>query len=136
MPRILSIDYGLKRCGLAVTDPLQIIVNGLTTVTQPELIDFVKRYCGENQVEKIILGNPVHADGSDTEMSLEVKNLKIKLALALPQIIVELYNERMSSQDAVKVLVKGGAGKKKRSNKELIDRMSAVIILQRYLGHI
>lgn len=136
MPRILSIDYGLKRCGLAVTDPLQIIVNGLTTVTQPELIDFVKRYCGENQVEKIILGNPVHADGSDTEMSLEVKNLKIKLALALPQIIVELYNERMSSQDAVKVLVKGGAGKKKRSKKELIDRMSAVIILQRYLGHI
>lgn len=121
---------------MAVTDPLQIIVNGLTTVTQPELIDFVKRYCGENQVEKIILGNPVHADGSDTEMSLEVKNLKIKLALALPQIIVELYNERMSSQDAVKVLVKGGAGKKKRSNKELIDRMSAVIILQRYLGHI
>lgn len=136
MPRILSIDYGLKRCGLAVTDPLQIIVNGLTTVTQPELIDFVKRYCGENQVEKIILGNPVHADGSDTKMSLEVKNLKIKLALALPQIIVELCNERMSSQDAVKVLVKGGAGKKKRSDKELIDRMSAVIILQRYLGHI
>jgi putative Holliday junction resolvase len=136
LPRILSIDYGLKRCGIAVTDPLQIIVNGLTTVGQPELIDFVKNYCLGNQVEKIILGNPVQSDGSDTEMSLEIKKLEKTLTCTFPQIIVELYNERKSSQDAVKVLVRSGARKKKRSDKELIDKMSAVIILQRYLGHI
>lgn len=136
MARILSIDYGLKRCGLAVTDPLQIIVNGLTTVSQPDLLNFVLNYCMENEVEKIVLGYPLHADGSKTQVSQEIELFKIKLEMGLPQIKVDLYDERKSSQDALRIIVQSGVGKKKRSDKALLDKMSAVVILQRYLGHI
>ena len=136
MPRILSIDFGLKRCGLAVTDPLQIIVNGLTTVTQPELLDFVLDYCKENQVEKIILGYPLQSDGTKTQVSNEIEKLQLRINALLPMVKVELYDEKKSSQEALRVIIQSGIGKKKRSSKELLDKMSAVIILQRYLGHI
>lgn len=136
MARILSIDYGLKRCGIAVTDPLQIIVNGLTAINQSELIDFVLNYCLSNQVEKIVLGYPLQKDGTKTQVSSEVEFLKTKLESALPQIKIEFFNEARSSQDAIKILVQSGISKKKRANKFLLDEMSAVIILQKYLGHI
>ena len=136
MARILSIDYGLKRCGIAVTDPLQIIVNGLTAVTQPELLDFVISYCSENEVEKIVIGYPLQADGTKTQISADIEALKMNLESKLIDIKVELIDEQKSSQQALKVMVQSGMGKKKRSDKSILDKMSAVIILQRYLGHI
>lgn len=136
LARILSIDYGLKRCGIAVTDPLQIIVNGLTAVNEPELLPFILNYSKENVVEKIVLGYPLQADGTLSLISHEIEKLKIKLEMLLPQIKVELFDERKSSKMALSVLVQSGAGKKKRSNKYLLDEISAVIILQKYLGHI
>ena len=136
MARILSIDYGLKRCGIAVTDPLQIIVSGLTTVSQPELLNFVISYCSESEVEKIVIGYPLNKDGTKSQLSLEIEKLKNKIETLKPQIKVELYEERKSSQEALKIIIQSGVGKKKRTDKSLLDKMSAVVILQRYLGHI
>ena len=126
----------MKRCGIAVTDPLQIIVNGLATVSQPELIEFVINYCKENQVEKIILGYPLQSDGAKTQLSIDIENLVAKLNTFLPQVNIKLYDEKKSSRKAFQVILQSGAGKKKRRDKSLLDKISAVIILQRYLGHI
>jgi len=136
LARILCIDYGLRRCGIAVTDPLQIIVNGLEAITQEELHRYLIDYCSENPVEKIVLGYPLQSDGSKTPVSIEVEKLKSKLEQILPQIEVVLFDEKKSSQEAMKIIVKSGVNKKKRSDKSLLDKMSAVIILQKYLGHI
>jgi putative Holliday junction resolvase len=136
LARILSIDYGQKRCGIAVTDPLQIIVNGLTAVSQPELLNFVINYCTENQVEKIVIGYPLQADGTKTKISLDIEVFKMKLESKLMQIKIELIDEYKSSQHALQVMVQSGIPKKKRRDKSLLDKMSAVIILQKYLGHI
>jgi putative Holliday junction resolvase len=136
LARILSIDYGLKRCGLAVTDPLQIIVNGLTTVDTKELKDFLINYCKQNEVEQIILGHPLNMDGSKSAFSEKVEQFKSELQKYLSAIPIHLFDERKTSEQAFEIILQSGIGKKKRSDKSLVDKVSAVIILQKYLGHI
>jgi putative Holliday junction resolvase len=136
LARILSIDYGMKRCGIAVTDPLQLIVNGLTTVSQPDTLNFVIDYCLHHEVSKIVIGYPLQPDGTNTPVTMQVQLIKSQLEKAIPNIQIEFFDEKMSSKQAMDVLIKSGIGKKKRSDKALLDKMSAVIILQRYLGHI
>lgn len=136
LARILGIDFGLKRCGVAVTDPLQIIVNGLATVERKELDIFITGYCRDNPVERIVIGYPSQQEDASTSISSHIRAFKLILESLLPGIPVELFEERMSSLKAAQVLVQSGVKKKHRMDKSLIDKISAVIILQRYLGHI
>ena len=135
MPRILAIDYGLKRTGIAVTDPFKIIASGLTTVDSKELIPFLKKYFSEEQVELIIIGDPKNLDDSDTHATpLVVKCIK-ELQKHFPGIPVKTVDERYSSRLAVQSMVESGMKKKDRRNKALVDEIAATIILQQYLQH-
>ncbi len=136
MNRILSIDYGLKRCGLAVTDPMQLIVNGLASVSTTELLDYIRKYCSQNQVEKIVIGYPIQSDGSKGHLAMEIDSLKLKIEGLLNNVQVELYDEKGSSKKAMQIMVQGGIPQKKRADKSLLDKVSAVVILQKFLGHI
>ena len=136
MARILSIDYGRKRCGIAVTDPLQIIVNGLETVERDRLIDYLKDYFISEEVEKIVLGEPFHPDGNPAQMAPEIRNFAKKLKKIWPEIEVVLHDESYTSSEAEKILVQTTKEKERRQNKGLVDRVSAVLILQDYLNHI
>lgn len=135
MPRILAIDYGLKRTGIAVTDPLQIIATGLTTVDTPRLIDFLKDYCSREVVEKIIIGEPRNLDDTETHATPLVKKAVEKIQKAFPGLPVEMADERYTSKMAVQAMVDMGMKKKQRRNKALIDEIAATIILQEYLQH-
>ncbi|MBK8451436.1 MAG: Holliday junction resolvase RuvX [Saprospiraceae bacterium] len=136
MARILSIDFGLKRCGIAVTDPLQIIVNGLTTVETKDLETFIQMYCAENPVEKIIIGYPFQKDHAENSITPNIILFKERMAAKLNEMEFQYYDEKKSSVEASRILVQAGVRKKQRQDKALIDKMSAVVILQRYLGHI
>ena len=133
MGRILSIDYGLKRTGLAVTDPLQIIANGLTTVDTKELIPFLKKYLQQEEVELIIIGEPKNLDDSDTHATPLVARFIKELKKHFPAIPVKPVDERYSSRLAVQSMVESGMKKKDRRNKALVDEIAATIILQQYL---
>jgi putative pre-16S rRNA nuclease len=133
MPRILSIDYGLKRTGLAVTDPLQIIATGLTTVETPKLINFLKKYFENEVVELIIIGEPKNLDDSDTHATPFVKQFILLLQREFPLIPVKLIDERFTSKMASRAMIDMGMKKKERRNKSLIDEIAATIILQEYL---
>lgn len=135
MPRILAIDYGLKRSGIAVTDPLQIIATGLTTIASSTLIDFLKKYCEQEQVEKIIIGDPKNLDGSDTHATLPVQKVIERIKKILPNTPVEKADERYTSKMAVQAMIDMGMKKKQRRNKAVIDEIAATIILQEYLQH-
>jgi putative Holliday junction resolvase len=134
MPRILSIDYGGKRTGIAVTDPLQIIATGLTAVDTKDLFPFLKDYFQKEAVEKVIVGLPYSLDGSDTHATPLVKAFVIKFRKDFPAIPIETVDEQFTSRLAVKALIDSGVKKKDRRNKKLVDEMSATIILQEYLG--
>lgn len=136
MARILSIDYGTKRCGIAVTDPLQIIVSGLDTVSTNELLDFIKDYCTEEEVEEFVIGYPMHLDGSPAQIASHIIGFSRKLEKLFPEKAVTLHDERFSSEDAKRVILNSGTKKKKRRDKGLVDKVSAVLILQDYLGHL
>lgn len=133
MGRILAIDYGTKRSGLAATDPLKIIANGLTTVPTGELLDFLKDYIAEEEVEKIVIGEPKMADGGDTKLTPLIKGLIKKLHKLFPTIEVVLFDERYTSKRAEETIRMVVKSKKKRRNKALIDTVSATIILQDYM---
>lgn len=133
MPRILAIDYGKKRTGLAVTDPMQIIANGLTTVPTAQLETFVKDYCSREAVERIILGLPTQTDGSPSENQPRVRQFAARLAKILPGIPVDFYDERFTSVLAHQAMLTGGLGRKRRQDKALVDEISATIILQSYM---
>lgn len=135
MARILCIDYGRKRCGLAVTDPLQLIVNQLDSVKTEEILNYIVQYCKVEAVEKIVFGMPFHTDGNDTLISEEIRNLASKLQLEIPNLLTDFQEEAFSSVKAKMTILKSGVPQKKRRDKELVDRVSAVIILQEYLGH-
>ncbi len=132
MARILSIDYGKKRTGLAVTDPLQIIANGLTTVPTAQLYDFVDKYVHAEPVELIVIGEPKQPNGQPSENLARVKEFvaRWKKRQATP---IVLYDERYTSVLAHQAMIDGGLGKKARQNKALVDEISATIILQSYL---
>ncbi len=133
MARIIAIDYGLKRTGLAVTDPLQIIANGLETIPTVQLFTFLKEYFAKEEVETIVLGMPTNLDTSDTDTTAPVRALKKKLEKDFPQKNVYTVDERFTSKIAIDAMVRGGMKKKDRRKKENVDRISAVIILQSYL---
>lgn len=133
MPRILAIDYGLKRTGIAVTDPLKIIATALITIESPKLITFLKDYFKKEEVELIIIGEPKNWDESDTHATPLVKKIVEKLKKEFPQMPLKLVDERYTSKMASTALIDMGLKKKQRQDKSLVDKVAATIILQEYL---
>ena len=133
MARILSIDYGKKRTGLAVTDPLQIIASGLATVSTSELFDYLKQYVAKEQVERIVIGEPKQPNGQPSENLQRVQQFVNRWRKAMPDIPIEYYDERFTSVLAHQAMLDGGLKKKARQDKGLVDEISATIILQDYL---
>lgn len=132
--RILSIDYGKKRTGLAVTDPLQIIAGGLGTVETSVLFEYIEAYILREQVERIVIGKPMQPNGQPSENMVRVKNFFNRWRKAHPEIPIEYYDERFTSVLAHRAMIDGGVKKKtRRENKGLVDEISATIILQDYL---
>jgi putative Holliday junction resolvase len=136
MARILGIDYGLKRTGIAVTDPLQIIVNAMETVNTLDLREWLERYIEKEPIEKIVIGLPTHKDGNYTHIKPNLDALYDWCSTKWPNITMVFADERYTSTKAKSVILKSGAKKKVRQDKALVDRVSAAIILQQYLGHI
>ena len=134
MGRILAIDYGTKRTGVAVTDELQIIASGLTTVATPELLDFLKDYLEKENVDKIVVGEPKQLDNTASESEVYIKTFLKKLTKAIPQITIERVDERFTSKMAFQTMIDSGLKKKQRRNKALVDEISATLILQSYLA--
>jgi len=135
MSRILAIDYGLKRTGLAVTDPLKIIATGLTTVESKQLIAFLKDYFSKEEVELMIIGEPKNLDDSDTHATQLVRNIITELQKNFPLIPVKTVDERFTSKMASRAMIEMGLKKKQRQNKALVDEIAATIMLQDYLKH-
>jgi putative Holliday junction resolvase len=135
LPRILAIDYGLKRTGLAVTDPLKIIATGLTTVASKQLISFLKNYFSKEDVELIIIGEPKNLDDSDTHATQLVRNTIKDLQKNFPSIPVKTVDERFTSKMASRAMIEMGLKKKQRQNKALVDEIAATIMLQDFLQH-
>lgn len=133
MGRILAIDYGRKRTGIAVTDPLQIIANGLGTVLTEQLLSFLKEYIKSEDVDLFVVGAPRTVSNEPSENMQYVDSFVKKLKKAFPHIPVELVDERFTSKLAKQTILSAGARKKKRQDKALVDKVSAVIILQSYL---
>ena len=133
MSRILAIDYGRKRTGIAVTDPMQIIANGLTTVSTHQLMDFLLNYIKQEPVERIIIGHPKQMNNEDSENMKSIIPFMNRLKKLLPDMPVELVDERFTSVLAHQAMLAGGLKKKDRQNKALVDEISATIILQSYL---
>lgn len=133
MARILSIDYGKKRTGVAVTDPLQIIANGLATVATGELMSYLKNYVSREDVEQVVIGEPRQPNGQPSENLQRVKQFVARWKKEMPQIPIELFDERYTSVLAHQAMLDGGLKKKARQNKELVDEISATIILQDYM---
>ena len=133
MARILSIDYGKKRTGIAVTDPLQIIANGLATVSTSELFDFLKDYLSHEQVERIIIGRPLQTNGQPSENLQRVEQFVNRWRKEMPDVPVEYVDERFTSVLAHQAMIDGGLRKKARQDKALVDKISATIMLEDYL---
>lgn len=131
--RILSIDYGKKRTGIAVTDPMQIIANGLETVETKDLEVFLKAYMEKEEVETIVVGYPRQMDGEDSENMKRITPFVNRLRKLYPEKKIEMYDERFTSVLAHKTMLASGIGKKARQDKALVDKISATIILQEYL---
>jgi putative holliday junction resolvase len=134
MARIMAIDYGLKRTGLAVTDPLQIIATGLTTVESPKLIPFLKDYFKREVVELIVIGEPKNWDDTDTHATPLVRQIMVRLQKEFPAIPLLPVDERYTSKMASRAMIDMGMKKKKRRNKAMVDEIAAAILLQEYLG--
>jgi putative holliday junction resolvase len=133
LARILAIDYGKKRTGLAVTDPLQIIATGLDTVETDHLMAYLDGYFNKEKVEKLLIGYPTHTDGSPMELTTSIEHFIKQFTKRFPAIPIQKEDERMTSKMAVQAMVTAGLGKMKRRDKKLIDKVSATLILQNYL---
>jgi putative Holliday junction resolvase len=133
MPRIICIDYGKKRTGLAVTDPLKIIATGLTTVETPKLMDYLKDYFTKEEVELILIGEPKNLDDTDTDATPLVAQFINRLKKEFPQIPLKTVDERYTSKMASRAMIEMGMKKKNRRNKALIDEIAATMMLQEYL---
>ena len=133
MARILSIDYGKKRTGLAVTDPLQIIAGGLATVATSELFDYLQAYIAREQVEMVVIGEPRQPNGEPSENLARVQQFVNRWRNAVPQVPIQFYDERFTSVLAHQAMLDGGLKKKARQNKGLVDEISATIILEDYM---
>jgi putative Holliday junction resolvase len=133
LARILSIDYGKKRTGIAVTDPLQIIAGGLATVSTSELFDWLKAYLAKEAVERIIIGEPRQPNGQPSENLQRVQQFVNRWRKAVPEVPIEYFDERFTSVLAHQAMLDGGLKKKARQDKALVDEISATIILEDYL---
>ncbi len=133
MARIVSVDYGRKRTGIAVSDPLQLIANGLVTVSTFELFGFLSDYVAREDVERIIIGEPRQPNGQPSENMTRVQQFVNRWRKAMPQIPIEFYDERFTSVLAHRTMIDAGLGKKRRQDKALVDEISATIILQSYM---
>lgn len=129
----MALDYGSKRTGIAVTDDLQLIASGLTTISTSELMDFLKKYLGEENVELLLLGEPIQKDGTPSEIESQIQKFIIKLKKEFPDLPIRRVDERYTSKMAFQTMIDSGLKKKQRRNKALLDEISATIILQEYL---
>ena len=136
MGRIMAIDYGRKRVGIAVTDELQLIANGLTTVAAHEIFPFLRSYLQKEKVDSIAVGEPKQMNNQPSESLQFIIPFVIKLKKEFPGIPVEMVDERFTSKMAFQTMIDAGLKKKDRQNKELVDTISATIILQSYLSQI
>tara|TARA_R110000787_G_scaffold41071_16_gene101649 strand:- start:1516 stop:1929 length:414 start_codon:yes stop_codon:yes gene_type:complete len=133
MARLLAIDYGTKRTGIAVTDEMQLIASGLTTVPTEKLIPFLKNYFDEEKVELVIIGEPKQKDGTHSSVEEEIKKFIQKFLEVFSEMKIDRMDERFTSKMAFQTMIDSGLKKKQRQNKALIDEISATIILQDYL---
>jgi putative Holliday junction resolvase len=133
MPRIMAIDYGLKRTGLAVTDPLQLIASPLTTVPTGTLLDFIKDYITKEEVVLFVIGMPKRLDSTPSQTAMNVKGFIKVLQRDIPQIEIKEVDERFTSVMAMDAMIAGGMKKKDRRDKGNVDKVSAAIILQSYM---
>lgn len=134
MARILALDYGKVRTGIAVTDELQIIASGLTTVETKDLLSFLQEYTEKEDVERFVVGLPKQMDNTASESEVLIQDFLKKLKANLPSIPVERQDERFTSKMAVQTMLDSGVKKKKRRDKALVDEISATLILQAYLN--
>lgn len=134
MPRILAIDYGLKRTGIAVTDEMQIIASGLTTIPSETAVAFLKDYFNKEKVEKVLIGEPKQMNGEPSQSTEIIEKFVTVFANAFPDMKVERVDERFTSKMAFQTMIDSGLKKKQRQNKALVDEISATIMLQDYLS--
>jgi len=134
--RVMAFDYGTKRIGVAVTDPLQIIATGLDTVHPNQIVDFLKRYMQTEQVERFVVGEPKQMDNTPSQSAIHVKGFVNLLKKTFPDIPIEMMDERFTSKMASATIAQSGMGKKARQNKELVDNISAVILLQGWMSKV
>ena len=132
MPRILSLDYGIKRTGIAVTDEMQIIASGLTTVSSNELILFLKDYFSKEKVEKVIIGEPKQMNGMPSESAPLIEKFIKEFKKEFPEMPLDRVDERFTSKMAFQTMIDSGLKKKQRQNKALVDEIAATIMLQDY----
>ena len=135
MARILSIDYGFKRTGIAVTDDFQIIASGLTTIPSAELISFLKTYFSKENVETVIIGEPKQMNGLPSESTEIIEKFIVQFHTEFPTMKMERVDERFTSKMAFQTMIDSGLKKKQRQNKGLIDEIAATILLQDYLNY-
>jgi putative holliday junction resolvase len=133
MARIIAIDFGMKRVGIASTDPLQLIASPMTTVANKESIAFISDYCSKEEVETIVVGQPTRASGELSGIETEILKFIVKLKEKLPNMPIERWDERYTSKMAMQALIASGVKKKQRRDKSLLDSTSAGLILQDYL---
>jgi putative holliday junction resolvase len=133
MSRILAIDFGLKRTGIAVTDPLRIIASGLTTVSTTEAMDFLINYCKAEEVECFVVGLPMHHDGNPAQIAPQADEFAAQLQKQFPDKPVLRFDERYTSKEASQIILQSGAKKSKRRDKALVDKVAAALILERYM---
>jgi len=136
MGRILALDYGKKRTGLAITDELKLIASGLTTVATRELIPFLENYMAEEIVDLIVVGEPKQMNNDPSESEVLISSFLNKFTERFPEMPVVRQDERFTSKMAMASMIEGGLGKKKRQNKALVDEISATLILQAYLNSV
>jgi len=133
MPRILAIDYGIKRTGIAITDELQIIASGLTTISSETAITFLKNYFSQEKVEKVLIGEPKQMDGLASESTPIIEKFVSDFQNNFPEMKIERVDERFTSKMAFQTMIDSGLKKNQRKNKALIDEIAATILLQDYL---
>jgi putative Holliday junction resolvase len=131
--RIMAFDYGTKRIGIAVTDPLQIIATGLETIHPKDIVDYLKKYLQTEQVERFIVGEPKQMDNTPSQSAVHVKEFVTILKKNFPEIPIEMLDERFTSKMASAIIGQSGMGKMDRRNKELVDTISATILLQSWM---
>jgi putative Holliday junction resolvase len=131
--RIMAFDYGTKRIGIAVTDPLQMIATGLETVHPNQIVDYLKKYLFTEQVETFVVGEPKQMDNTPSQSAMHVKGFVNLLKKTFPEIPVEMLDERFTSKMATAAILAGGVKKAGRQNKALVDTVSAVILLQSWM---